>query len=600
MKNNRKKTAVKPKKEEIKIKGVPASPGIAIGTALVLGSRLQQVEKRKIQPDEVEQEISNLETALDKTKEQITALQEQIQNEHNDNEARIFDAHLLIIDDHTLITSVKKTVKEELVNADYAFNKKIQFYVDTIKKISDPYIKERAVDISDVATRVLANIHGHEIESLKSLPGQRIIISPDLTPSDTVAIDRQNVQAFATETGGRTSHAAIMARSMKIPAVLALKSINQIRNGDIIIVDGYTGIVTVNPSAKSLDFYAQKETRGGKIRENLISESKLRPETIDGFRIQLAANIEFAEDVNDAKKYCAAGIGLYRTEYLYINSKVLPDEETQFKDYHNIAKQMKDSHVIIRTLDLGGDKLKDTITFYNEVNPFLGYRAIRLCLGVPELFKTQLRAILRASIYGNIKIMFPMICCMEEVDQALQIVEEAKSELNSKRQPFDKNIEIGIMIETPSAALIADRLAEKVDFFSIGTNDLVQYTLAVDRGSEKMAYLYQPAHPAILSLINHVSEVARTHGIWVGVCGEMAGDPLYTALLVGMGIHELSMSPVSMGPIRRIIRKIKMHEAEEISEKALTCSTAEEALEHSVNYLKKIDPDIFSLIVKGA
>jgi phosphotransferase system enzyme I (PtsI) len=587
------------KKEEIKIKGVPASPGIAIGEALVLGSRLLQIEKRQIQPDEVEQELSTLEMALDKTREQITALQRQIENELHDNEAHIFDAHLLIIDDHTLITSVKKTIKEELINADFAFNKKILFYIDTINKMSDPYIKERAIDIHDVGSRVLANIHGHEVESLKSLPGQRIIISPDLTPSDTVAIDRENVQAFATETGGRTSHAAIMARSMKIPAVLALKSINQIRNGDIVIVDGYTGIVTINPSSESLNFYAQKETRGGKIREDLISESKLRPETIDGFRIQLAANIEFKEDVDDAKKYCAAGIGLYRTEYLYINSKTLPNEETQLKNYYNIAKQMKDYYVIIRTLDLGGDKLKDTINIYHEINPFLGYRAIRLCLDIPELFKTQLRAILRASVYSNIKIMFPMICCMEEVTQALNIVEEIKSELRSEKQPFDENIEIGVMIETPSAALIADRLAKKIDFFSIGTNDLVQYTLAVDRSSEKMAYLYQPSHPAILTLIKHVTDIAKTHGIWVGVCGEMASDPLYTALLVGMGIHELSMSPVSMGPIRRIIRKMKMHEAEEIAKKALTCSTAEEALEQSVNYLKRIDPDIFSLIVKG-
>ena len=594
------KTTTKHKKEEIIIKGVPASPGIAIGTALVLGSRLLQVEKRKIQPDEVERELSTLEAALDKTKEQITALQKLIQNELNDDEARIFDAHLLIVDDHTLITSIKKTVKEELVNADFAFNRRIQFYIDTINKMSDPYIKERAIDIRDVGSRVLANIHGHEIESLKNLPGQRIIISPDLTPSDTVSIDRNNVQAFATETGGRTSHAAIMARSMKIPAVLALKSINKIRNGDIVIVDGYTGIVTINPSAQSLNFYAKKETRGGKIRENLINESKLRPETIDGFRIQLAANIEFEEDVEDAKKYCAAGIGLYRTEYLYINSNKLPDEETQFKNYLNIARQMKDYHVIIRTLDLGGDKLEETINLHNEVNPFLGYRAIRLCLGIPKLFKTQLRAILRASVYSNIKIMIPMISCMEEVDQTLKIIEETKSELRTKKQPFDENIEVGIMIETPSAALIADRLAEKVDFFSIGTNDLVQYTLAVDRSSEKMAYLYQPAHPAILSLIKHVSDVAGAHNIWVGVCGEMAGDPLYTALLVGMGIHELSMSPVSMGPIRRIIRRMKMHEVEEIAEKALTCATAEEALEHSINYLKRIAPDIFSLIVKGA
>ena len=590
---------MKPTKEEIKLKGVPASPGIAIGTALVLGSKLLQIEKRSIHAEDVEQEIFNFETALDKTKEQIVALQKQIQDELQDNEARIFDAHLLIIDDHTLITAVKKTVKEELVNADYAFNKKIQFYIDTISRISDPYIKERAIDIQDVASRVLANFHGHEVESLKNLPGQRIIFGPELTPSDTVAMDRENVQAFATETGGRTSHAAIMARSMKIPAVLALSSINQIRNGDIVIVDGYTGIVTINPSATSLSFYAQKETRGGKIRENLISESKLRPETIDGFRIQLAANIEFKEDVDDAKKYCAAGIGLYRTEYLYINSKVLPDEEKQYKNYRNIAEQMKHNHVIIRTLDLGGDKLKDAINFHHEANPFLGYRAIRVCLGNPNLFRTQLRAILRASVYGNIKIMFPMINCAEEVDQALEHVEEAKKELIAKKQSFDKNIEMGIMIETPSAALLANKLVEKVDFFSIGTNDLVQYTLAVDRSSEKMAYLYKPANPAVLTLIKHVADIARAHGIWIGVCGEMAGDPLYTALLVGMGIHELSMSPVSMGPIRRIIRKMKMHEVETIAEQALNCSRADEALEYSVNYLKKIDPDIFNLIVKG-
>ena len=260
---------------------------------------------------------------------------------------------------------------------------------------------------------------------------------------------------------------------------------------------------------------------------------------------------------------------------------------------------MENHHVIIRTLDLGGDKLKDTINYHHETNPFLGYRAIRLCLGMPKLFRSQLRAILRASAYGNIKIMFPMISCTEEVERALHHVEEVKKELISKKQSFDKNIEIGIMIETPSAALIADRLADMVDFFSIGTNDLVQYTLAVDRSSEKMAYLYRPAHPAILSLIDHVSKIARTHGIWIGVCGEMAGDPLYTALLVGMGIHELSMSPVSMGPIRRIIRKMKMHEVEKIAKQALSCSTSEEALGYSVDYLKKIDPDIFNLTVKG-
>ncbi|HJO91811.1 MAG TPA: phosphoenolpyruvate--protein phosphotransferase [Victivallales bacterium] len=587
-------------KEEIKLTGVPASPGIAIGTALVLGTLVDNIEKKSILFEEVEDELNRFEEAIDITKKQIFAIQKQVQKELNDDQARIFDAHLLILDDHILINSVKEEVKKELINVEYVFNNKIQFYIKAISKIEDPYIRERGADIRDVGSRVIANLHGHDIESLKHLPGQRIIVSPDLTPSDTVSLDRENVQAFATATGSRTSHAAIMARSMKIPAVLAIKQpISQIKTGNIVIIDGYAGIITVNPSAKSLNFYAQKETRGGKIRENLIKESNLRPETIDGFRVQLAANIEFIDDISDAKKYRAAGIGLYRTEYLYINSKELPDEEVQFNNYKDITVKMKGSHVVIRTLDIGGDKLKDNLSLNYEDNPFLGYRAIRLSLGFPELMKTQLRAILRASAYGNIKIMFPMISCMEELDKTLEILNTVKADLKKRKIPFNNDLEIGTMIETPSAALIADKLAEKVDFFSIGTNDLVQYTLAVDRNSEKVAYLYQPSHPAILALIRNITDVAKRNGIWVSVCGEMAGDPQYTPLLLGMGVHELSMSPVSMGLIRSIIRNTRMFEVENIAENALECSTAKCALKLSLDYLKKIEPDIYNLSIKG-
>ena len=591
---------MKQSKEEIRLKGIAASPGIAIGTAQILGTRSTYAEKKTISKNDIDKEITYLETALRKTKEQIIVLQKKVQTKLKDNEARIFDAHLLIIDDHTLINSVKELIKTKLVNADFAFHIKIQYYITAISNIKDSYISERASDIKDVASRVLANFHDKEVETLKHLPGQRIILSPEIAPSDTISMDRENVQAFATETGSRTSHAAIMARSMKIPAVVALKSITHyVTTGDIVIVDGYSGTITINPTPESLNTYIQKETYEGNLLKNLISESNLRPETLDGFRIQLAANIEFVEDVADAKKYCAAGIGLYRTEYLYINSKALPDEEEQYRNYKEVANQFRDKHVVIRTVDLGGDKLKNSLNIQPEDNPFLGYRAIRLCLGFPPLFQTQLKAILRASIYKNVKIMFPMISSLSELTQALNLLEATKKELSEKNIPYDKNIEVGIMIETPSAAIISDKLAPYVDFFSIGTNDLIQYTLAVDRNSEKVAYLYQPTHPAILRLLKQVTKTAREHGVWISLCGEMASDPLYTVFLVGLGIHEFSMSPVSMGTIRRIIRKMKMHEAEDIVEKALSCSTAKETIDLSLKYLKKIDPDIFNLASIG-
>lgn len=591
---------MKEQKQEIRLAGIPASPGIAIGTALVLGSRITDIEKNQIRQENVESEINILEQAIDITKKQVLELQEKIAKELKDNEARIFDAHLLILDDYTLINSVKEAIKNNLVSADYAFYDKIQYYVNTISKMKDPYLKERGADIRDVASRVIANMYGKEFEELKKLPGQRIIISVELNPSDTILMDRENAQAFATETGSRTSHAAIIARSMNIPAVVAITpSISQIRSGDIVIIDGYQGIVIVNPSVDSLNFYTRKETIGEKINEDLMGEINLRPETIDGYRIQLMANIEVLEDMKEIEKNKVAGIGLYRTEYLYINSEYLPNEDLQYKTYAAVVSEMKGKPVTIRTLDLGGDKIKTNISLYLEKNPFLGYRAIRLCLGNLQLFKTQLKAILRASVHGNMKIMFPMISCVEEVDKSLYALEEVKKELHSKNIPFSKSMEIGIMIETPSAAILADKLAAKVDFFSIGTNDLIQYTLAVDRTSEKVAYLYQPTHPSILTLIKYVVDAARKHGIWVSVCGEMAGDPQYTILLMGLGISELSMSPVSINLIRKIIRNSRMYETEEIVEKALNCSTANEALTYSLNYLKKIVPDIYDLIIKG-
>lgn len=596
-------TDLKDTKPEIILLGIPASPGIAIGTALVLGNRISNIERRTITPFQISGEFDKFEKAIEITRKQIFAIREKVIRELKDQQdAKIFDAHILILDDNILLNSVKEEIKKALVSTDYAFYEKIQSYVKAINKIDDPYLRERASDIRDVASRVILNMYGKEIEELKNLPGQRIIISPELSPSDTVTMDRDNVQAFATETGSRTSHATIIARSMKIPAVVGLKSnLSQARSGDIIIVDGYQGIVIINPSIDSLNLYAKREIIGGKLIGELRGESNLRPETLDGYMIQLCANIELLEDMKEAEANKAAGIGLYRTEYLYISRNELPSEETQFETYSAVARSAKGKHVIIRTLDLGGDKVLQTdINFYSEKNPFLGFRAIRLCLAYPEMFKTQLRAILRASVYGDVKIMFPMISCLEEVTKALQRLNEAKLELDQKNIPYSKNIEIGIMIETPSAALMADKLAEKVDFFSLGTNDLVQYTMVVDRNSEKVAYLYQPSHPSVLTLIKHVVDAAKKHGIWVSICGEMASDPQYTVLLIGLGLNELSMSPVSINIIRKIIRNTKMHEAEKIVEQALNCSTAEEALNISLEYLKKIVPDIYNIVIKGS
>jgi phosphotransferase system enzyme I (PtsI) len=410
------------------------------------------------------------------------------------------------------------------------------------------------------------------------------------------------VQAFAIETGTNTSHTAILARSMEIPAVVGIPGeiFATLNNDDEIIVDGYIGTVITNPSQKTKELYKMKAEEEGRFYIDLIRESRLRPETVDGFTIQLASNIETINDIQAAKKFGTCGVGLFRTEYMYLNSNRLPSEDEQYETYKKLILDMNGEPVVVRTLDIGGDKLDQNISSHVEQNPFLGLRAIRLCLRERrDLLRTQLRAILRASAYGNLKIMFPMISCVEEVQEAKEFMDEIKEELAGLKIDHNTHIETGIMIETPSAALMAEKLAKIVDFFSIGTNDLVQYTMAIDRSNEKVAYLYHPANPAILELIKRVVDAARRNNIWVSLCGQMAGNPKYTPLLVGMGIHELSMSPISLGAVRRIIRKLTMHEAEKAVEEALKCSTADEALEVSLELLQKISPDITELALKG-
>ncbi len=594
----------KPERKEIVFHGIAASPGIAIGQVLLIAGHHSDYdhkqEDRQGSEINAEHEIERFKKAIDKTRTDIIELQKRVQSTLEEREASIFDAHLLIVDDKMLMQEVTESIRKKAKTAEGAFSQTIQRYITAISAMQDQYLKERADDVKDVASRIVSNLRGLERPVLDHLPGQRIVIARDLTPSDTALLDRENVQAFAIETGSRTSHTAILARSMKIPAVVGMQNIfEKLQNGDLIIVDGFIGTVIVNPRQQTLDLYALKESRKEKFYADLLKESRLRPETLDGYCVQLAANIESADDLEDAKRYGAAGVGLFRTEYLYINAAKLPSEEKQFEVYCKAAQSMQGQPIVIRTLDLGGDKLADVVASVHEPNPFLGLRAIRLCLEKQHIIRPQIRAILRASAFGLVRMMFPMVTCVDEIDQLMLIVNEVKQDLKKEKIAFDEFMEIGIMVEIPAAALAAEALAKKVDFFSIGTNDLVQYTLAVDRGNEKVAYLYRPSHPVILELIKRTVEAAKSNSIWVSVCGEMAGDPRFAPLLAGLGVHELSMSPIALGPIRRIVRRLKMHDAEALVEAALKCDSAEKTLELSESLLYRVAPDIVNLAIKG-
>ena len=604
MKNDLKTIPVFPEKglnpkREIMVHGIPASPGIAIGIALVVRDSRHVVlepDEKTISEDEIPNEINRFTAALEQTKKQITDLKEHLASSV---EAGIFDAHLLIVDDKMLTQEVITAIRRDRRSASSVFSETIRKYISAISSVNDQYLKERAADVADVADRILGNLNGQERKLLDQLPGLRIIISHDLTPSDTAMLDRENVQAFATETGSRTSHTAILARSMKIPAVAGINNVtNYIHNGDTVIIDGFLGAAIINPKPETLAIYARKEAFREQLLNELQRENSLHAETVDGYRIKLAANIDNVDHLGDLKSSGASGIGLFRTEYLFMGGRI-PSEEEQFEVYRKTAEAVGGEAAIIRTLDLGGDKLSAQLNFGHEPNPFLGQRSIRLCLAHPELLIPQLRAILRASAYGSIKLMFPMITCEDELDQVQNILNDVRRELRAEKKSFDESMEVGAMIETPAAALFADQLAEKCDFFSIGTNDLVQYTMAVDRGNEKVANLYRPSHPVILRLIKHVVDAAEKNGIWVSVCGEMASDPRYIPLLVGLGVQELSMSSVSLGMARRVIRRLSMAQAEELARKALLCRDHTAILSMTDEMLHKIAPDVVSLAMKG-
>lgn len=560
-----------------KIKGIPASFGIAIGKVCYVGTEEFVIPKYKIAYKDISREIYRLEEVLIETRKEISHLQKEIAKSVGYDHGKIFEAHMLVLEDRILIEDVITCIKNKRVNVEYAFSQSIKKYSQALKNIDDDYLRERTIDIEDVAKRVLRRLLKKEMVPLDQLKEKVIIVSHDLSPSETAILPKSKILGFVTDIGGRTSHTAIIARNLGIPAVVGTENITQlIKDGDTVILDGAEGVVYIAPTEKRLKEYQKKREQLSKEIQAIHIPKYLKAHTKDGRRIALSANIELPEELPLIEVFRAEGIGLFRTEYMFLGRLDLPSEEEQYNTYVNVAKKVNPNSVIIRTIDIGGDKFLSKPEVPREMTPFLGWRAIRFCLANPQIFKIQLRAILRASGEGNVKIMFPMISGIEEVREAKKIVEECKKELRAEHKKFDNAISVGVMIEVPSAALTSDILAKECDFFSIGTNDLIQYALAVDRADEKVAYLYEPAHPAVLKLIKHVVEAAHNNSIWIGMCGEMAGELLFTVLLIGLGLDELSMPPPRIPRVKELISKINFKDAREVASQCLNYTTARE------------------------
>ena len=576
-------------KRQLILKGIPAAPGLVTGKAFCLGSEELEVAKHSIPESQIPKEIARFEEALTKTHSEILDIQKKISKEMGLRHAQIFNAHLLILEDRTLIEEVISGLKKEKLCVEYIFLQVLKKYIKTFSRIDDPYLRERLSDIEDVGKRILRNLCGIRRGILDNLREKLIIVAYDLSPSDTASMHREKVIGFITDIGGRTSHTAIMAKALEIPAVVGLeKATTKIKTGDSLIVNGTKGEVIVNPERTILDRYRQQSARLVRSEKLLLKLKDLPAETKDGQRIELAANIELPEELSSVLAHGARGIGLYRSEYFYMNRNDLPSEDEHFAAYKRVSQEVKPYSVVIRTLDLGGDKFLSQLDIPHEMNPYLGWRAIRFCLARPDIFKVQLRAILRASAYGKLKLMYPMISGIEELRQANEVLEQVKEELRRRRVAFDENIEVGAMIEIPSAALTCDILAREVDFFSIGTNDLIQYSIAVDRVNEKIAYLYEPTHPAVLRLIKNIIDAGHKENIWVGMCGEMASEPAFALLLLGLGLDEFSVSPAAVPLIKQAIRLVSFKEAQDVSSQALNLTTGKDVEAFSRAKLKEL------------
>lgn len=543
--------------QERRFQGVGVSPGIARGTIFVYRPEDEVPAMRRIEEKEIPEEIARFEAALIATRTQILEMQHRIAESIGAKDAGIFDAHLLVVEDRTLIDEVLRTLARDKTNVEHVFQSVAGRYAKTLSEIDDPYLRERALDIHDVTRRVVRNLMGKESRDLASITTPHILIAHNLAPSDTAQLNRHLVLGFATDMGSKTSHTAIMARSLNIPAVVGLHDASaQLATGDHILLDGYNGLVIVNPSDQTLWEYGELEVKKTEVEEKLTQLRETVSTTLDGRHVILSANIELPEDMEQVQQSGAEGVGLYRTEFFYIGKSELPTEEDQYQAYRKVAESVLPHSVIIRTLDLGGDKFMSALHMPEELNPFLGWRAIRFCLERVDIFKTQLRAMLRASAVGNVKIMYPMISGVDELRRANAILEECRQELRAEGKPFKEDLEVGAMIEIPSAAIAADILAREVDFFSIGTNDLIQYSIAVDRLNEHIAHLYEPTHPAIIRLIRMTVDAAHAHNLWVGVCGEMGGDIVLTPLLLGLGVDELSTGAALVPRVKRAVQAL--------------------------------------------
>lgn len=567
------------------ISGIAASSGIAIAKAFRLENPDLKVEKNSV--TDFNLEITRFEQALEKSKGDLEKIKEHTSLNLGDDKAEIFEAHLLVLNDPELISQIKDKIQNEHVNAEFALQEVVNMFVSMFEALDNEYMKERAADIRDVAKRILSHLLGVTIPNPSLISEEVIMIAEDLTPSDTAQLNRQYVKGFTTNIGGRTSHSAIMARSMEIPAVVGTKTVmEEIENGDVVILDGLDGKVIVNPTEEVIKEYNGKKAAYEAQKAEwakLVNEPTI---TKDGEHVELAANIGKPEDLTGVLENGGEGVGLYRTEFLYMGRTQLPTEEEQFAAFKTVLEGMEGKPVVIRTLDIGGDKELPYLELPKEMNPFLGFRAIRLCLEMQDMFQTQLRALLRASIYGNLKIMFPMIATLDEFRSAKALLEEEKQKLLAEGQQVSEKIELGIMVEIPSTAVLADQFAKEVDFFSIGTNDLIQYTMAADRMNQRVSYLYQPYSPSILRLVKMVIDAAHAEGKWAGMCGEMAGDETAIPLLLGLGLDEFSMSATSILKARSQILRLSKAEMKNLAEKALQMRTTNEVIEAVKEFIK--------------
>lgn len=558
------------------IKGIAASSGIVVSKVYKLEYPDLSVEQREAIPS---QEFEKLENAIAKTQSDIRSIKEKAVGKLSEEELAIFDAHLMVSEDPELIDQIKSLIESDGVNAEFATHQVASMFIGMFESMEDAYFKERAADIKDVTQRLIAHILNKPLPDLTLINEEVVIVAHDLTPSDTAQLNRQFTLGFATQVGGRTSHSAIMARSLEIPAVVGCgEALWSAQHNDVIILDAVEGRVYLNPTQALIDEYASKIEKFQQRKERLKSLKDAKSETLDGHHVELVGNIGTPNDVHAVNDNGGEGVGLYRTEFLYMDASSLPSEEEQTLAYAKVIKDMNNKPVVVRTLDIGGDKELSYLPFPKEMNPFLGYRAIRLCLDRTDIFKTQVRALLRASVHGNLHIMFPMIATLDEFRQAKAFVLETEKELKSEGVEVG-DYKLGMMVEIPAAAMLADQFAKEVDFMSIGTNDLIQYSMASDRMNEKVSYLYQPYNPSILRLIKLTIDGAHKHNKWVGMCGEMAGEPMAVPLLLGLGLDEFSMSASSILAAREIVRSVNYEDMKSLALKALECSNEEEVIQ---------------------